>query len=145
MSVVVMDAQELSGGRPWALAALRIISETLSAEAIGELLGLPATSSRTSEGEPSFTVWMLESRLEPTANVEDHLYILMERLRDRRDALKGLADSSSVEMWLSFSPGNRHASSVLDHAVLGELGALGIDLVLDPYPAGGKAQAPQQP
>jgi hypothetical protein len=132
-----MEPDDLSGGQAWALASLRILSETLSSEAIGERLGLRATSTRTSEGDPSFTVWMLESRLEPTAGVEDHLYILMERLADRRDALKELAEQASVEMWLSFSPGVRRSSSVLDHAVLAELGALGIDLVLDPYPPGG--------
>ena len=134
MSLRVMDSDELSGGRPWSLASLRILSETLSSEAIGEMLGLRATNTRTSEGAPSFTVWMLESRLEPSAGIEDHLYILMERLRDRRQALKTLAEAASVEMWLSFSPGNGRSSSVLDHAVLAELGELGIDLVLDPYP-----------
>lgn len=132
-----MDGDELAGGRPWAFASLRVLSETLSAEAIDDLLGMHATSRRTSEGDPSFTVWMLESRLEPSADLADHLYILMASLRDRREALGQLASSASVEVWLSFSPAHRRSSSVLSHTVLAELGELGIDLVLDPYPTGG--------
>lgn len=132
-----MDGDELDGGRPWSVASLRVLSDTMSADAIDDLLGIHATSRRTSEGDPSFTVWMLESRLAPTAEPADHLYILMASLRDHRDALRGLASSASVELWLSFSPGQRRSSSVLSHAVLGELGELGIDLVLDPYPAVG--------
>jgi len=72
-----MEADELLGDQPWALASLRIASETLTPDEIGELLDLRATSSRTSEGEPAFSVWMFESGLPPTAPVEDHLYILM--------------------------------------------------------------------
>ena len=109
-----MEADELLGDQPWALASLRIASETLSPDEIGELLGLRATSSRTSEGEPAFSVWMFESGLSPNAAVEDHLYILMEQLSDRREPLRQLVDTATVEIWLSFSPGERHRSAVLD-------------------------------
>lgn len=131
-----MDADELLGTQPWALASLRIASETLSPDEIGELLDLRATSSRTSEGEPAFSVWMFESGLSPNAPVEDHLYILMERLSDRREPLRQLVDTATVEIWLSFSPGERHRSAVLDSKVLSAAGDLGLDVVLDAYPPG---------
>lgn len=117
----------------WASASLRIASETLGRDAISDLLGLRSTTSRTSEGEPSFTVWVLESGLEPAASVADHLYILVERLRDRADAVRTICETATVEVWLSFSPGATNATSVLDHGLLAELGALGVDLVLEPY------------
>lgn len=134
----MIDADDLAAGQPWALASLRIASETLHAEEIGELLGRRATSTRTSEGEPAFAVWMLESGLAPTAPVEDHLYILMEMLSDHADALRQLVETATVEVWLSFSPGERHRSAVLDSKVLATLGNLGVDVVLDAYPAGRK-------
>ena len=131
-----MEAEELLGGQPWALASLRIASETLSPDEIGELLGLRATSTRTSEGEPAFSVWMFESGLSPNAPVEDHLYILMEHLSDRKEPLRQLVDTATVEIWLSFSPGERHRSAVLDSRVLSAAGDLGLDVVLDAYPPG---------
>ena len=134
----MIDPEDLVADRPWALASLRIASETLGSEAIGELLGLRETGARSSEGDPTFTVWILESGLEPSAAVEDHLYILVERLRDRADALRTLCETATVEIWLSFSPGDRHGAAVLDHVVLSEVGGLGVDLVLEPYPRNGR-------
>jgi len=135
----VIDAEDLAPPSGWAYASLRIASETLGVDAITEQLGLVPTSTRTAEGEPAFAVWMLESGLSPTSPLEDHLYILMERLRDRHEVLAELAQSANVEVWLGYSPapgGFRNA--IFDHRVLAELGSLGIDLVFDPYPAGGR-------
>ncbi len=143
----MIDAEDLAPASGWAYASLRIASETLSADAISERLGIEATSSRTAEGEPAFTVWMLESGLSPSSTMEDHLYILMERLRERHEALAALSASANVEMWLSYSPAiNGHRSSIFGHQVLAELGVLGIDLVFDPYPAGlGRRPHSEQP
>ena len=131
-----MEADELLGDRPWALASLRIASETLTPDEIGELLDLRATSTRTAEGEPAFSVWMFESGLSPEAPVEDHLYILMEHLGGCGDALRGLGDTATVEVWLSFSPGERHRSAVINAKVLSLVGEMGLDVVLDAYPPG---------
>lgn len=136
----MIDADDLAAGRPWATASLRIASDQLTAEVIGELLGLRATSTRSSEGEPTFSVWVRESGLEPSAALEDHIYILIEQLRDHRERLAELAQRSTVELWLSFSAGDaRGRPSIVNHAALVELAALGIDLVLDPYPVGRRA------
>jgi hypothetical protein len=133
----VIDSDELSAGRGWAQASLRVASEELDAERIGELLGRNPSSTRESEGDPTFTVWVLESGLDPSAPIEDHLYILMEGLSDCRDALRELTRRANAEVWLSYSPGAAgHRSAIFDHKVLGELGDLGLDLVLDPYPPG---------
>ena len=135
----MIESAELDGGRPWATASLRIASDQLSADSIGERLGLRPSSTRAAEGEPAFSVWVMESGLEPSAPLEDHLYILMEQLRDRREILVELAEESNVEIWLSFSPGEvARRTSVFTHHSIVELGELGVDLVFDPYPAGGK-------
>ncbi|MEZ5322141.1 MAG: DUF4279 domain-containing protein [Microthrixaceae bacterium] len=118
----------------WALASLRIASETILAEEIGERLGLRPTSWRQSEGEPAFVVWIFESGMAPSAPLEDHLYILMERLAERRDALMALVDDATVEIWLSFSTGSNSRTAVLNADLLSRVSAAGIDLVLDPYP-----------
>ena len=125
-----------SGG--WAQASLRIASEDESAETISELLGRRPSTTRESEGEPVFTVWVLESGLDPSAPIEDHLYILIEGLRDQREPLAALAKRANVEVWLSSSPGpGGDRGAIFDSKILGELGELGIDLVLDHYPPGG--------
>jgi hypothetical protein len=129
----VIDPTDLDDGRPWALASLRIVSETLSGEGISELLGIRPTSGRVSEGDPAFTVWMLDSGLDSNAAIEDHLYILVERLHDRENAIRQLVETATVEIWLSLSPGTRRRPAVLNHEVLTAVGSLGIDLVLDPY------------
>lgn len=140
---VVIDPEDLATEDGWAVASLRIASEELTADQISERLGLRSSSARQADGEPAFTVWMYDSGLEPSAPIEDHLYILMERLSDRRDALIDLCQRANVEIWLSHSPGpGVPHSAVFDHAVLAELGALGIDLVLDPYPPGGRQRPP---
>lgn len=138
----MIDPEDLAPDTGWALASLRIASDELSADAISERLDLRATSTRAAEGEPAFTVWMYETGLGPSAAIDDHLYILVERLRDRGDALAELCERANVEIWLSYSPGvTGKRSAVFDHKVLAELGALGIDLVLDPYPPGRRRAA----
>lgn len=138
----MIDRDEVEAGRPWAQASLRIATDDLTSDALGELLRLAPSSTRTAEGEPHFTVWMAESGLDPAAPVEDHLYILVERLRDRREELRNLAERATVEVWLSYSPGAAaRRTAIFDHDVLGELGAMAIDLVLDPYPPGGRSHA----
>jgi hypothetical protein len=132
-----MEEMPVEGG--WAQASLRIASEDESAEAISELLGRRPSTTRASEGEPVFTVWVLESGLDPSAPIEDHLYILVEGLRDHREPLAELAARANVEVWLSYSPGRSgHRSAIFDSQILGELGEVGIDLVRDHYPPGGK-------
>lgn len=144
--VGVIDPEELAGSRRWAQASLRIATDVLTADAISERLRIAPTISRAAEGEPAFTVWMLESGLDPSAPLEDHLYILVERFRDHRDDLRELCDSATVEVWVSFSSGDGPArTSVLDHGVLAELGDLGIDLVLDPYPSGPRSRRGSAP
>ncbi len=136
-STGVIDAQDLAPIGGWAYASLRIASDTLGVDAITEQLGLVPTSTRTAEGEPSFAVWMFESGLSSTSPPEDHLYILMEHLRDHHEALAQLARSANVEVWLGWSPApGDFRNAIFGHQVLAELGNLGIDLVFDPYPAG---------
>ena len=55
----------------------------------------------------------------------------------RHEALARLAQSANVEVWLGWSPPpGDFRNAIFGHQVLAELGNLGIDLVLDPYPAG---------
>jgi hypothetical protein len=50
-----------------------------------------------------------------------------------------LAEGATVEVWLSFSAGDASHTAVINHEAVLELGGMCIDLVLDPYPPGGKA------
>jgi hypothetical protein len=133
----MMAPEDVAPTSGWATASLRIVSDTVGTDSISEQLGLKPTSTRTAEGEPAFAVWMLESELAPSSPLEDHLYILLAKLRDRLDALAELSRSANIEMWLGYSPAvGGHRSAIFGHEALAELGELGIDLVFDPYPAG---------
>lgn len=131
----VLEPEDVETGHPWAQASLRIASEEMTADAITELLGMKPTTKRLSEGEPSFTVWALDSGLDPSAPLEDHLYFLAERLADHHDGLAEVVSRANVEIWLSYSRGNGAPGAVFGHQLLAEIGSLGIDLVLDPYPS----------
>lgn len=120
---------------PWALASLRIASDTMTTEEISELLDLEPTHARMAEGEPEFTVWMHQGGLSPAESAEDHLMILLERLSDRIDRLQQLATTAAVEIWVSFSPGSKQRSVVLDAATLQMIASYELDLVIDTYPA----------
>jgi hypothetical protein len=115
----------------WASASLRIATENLTVEEVSEALKLKPTQTRNAEGEPSFAVWIYEAPLDSAASVEDHLYLLVERLRDRLTALREIVALANVEIWLSAFAGSQSVSAVLNSQVLAELGALGIDVVLD--------------
>lgn len=128
---------ESAGLGAWGTASLRIASEDLSAEEISDRLGLRATVTRSNETDRTFTVWMHDAGLPPSEPVEDQLVLLLERLRDRADALRLLAETANVELWVSFSPGARQRSTVLDARTLEMLASLGIDLVVDMYPSNG--------
>ncbi len=131
----MIDPDELDRGHGWAMASLRIATDDLTCDEITERLGVRPSSTRVAEGEPSFAVWVLDSGIEASSSVEDHLYLLVERLRDHWRELRDLAEHATVEVWLSYSPDASGArTSVLTHKVLSEIGGLGIDLVLDPYP-----------
>lgn len=128
----MIDPEDSASLPQWATASLRIATELLTVDEITDQLDLQPTSWRMSDGEPVFTVWMYESTLETSAPIEDHLYLLMERLRERHDALAALSDSATAEIWLSFSVSEFASESILDHRVLGEVASAGCDLVLDP-------------
>lgn len=102
----VLEPEDVETGHPWAQASLRIASEEMTADAITELLGMKPTTKRLSEGEPSFTVWALDSGLDPSAPLEDHLYFLAERLADHHDGLAEVVSRANVEIWLSYSRGS---------------------------------------
>lgn len=130
--VIELDGVELGA---WGSASLRIASDTLSVEEISERLGLRATITRSNDSDRTFTIWMHDAGLPPTEPVDDQLVILLERLRDRATALRELAETANVELWVSFSPGPRHRSAVIDARTLEMIASLGIDLVVDTYPA----------
>lgn len=132
----MLEPEDVDTGHPWAQASLRIATEEMTAETITELLGMKPTAKRLSEGEPSFTVWALDSGLDPSAPLEDHLYFLAERLSDHHEGLTEVVSRANVEIWLSYSRGSAAPrSAVFGHELLAEIGSLGIDLVLDPYPS----------
>lgn len=131
----MIDPDDTATLPQWATASLRIATELLTVDEISDRLDLRPTSWRVSDGDPEFTVWMHESALETSAPIEDHLYLLMERLRERKDALAALSESATAEIWLSFSVSDTAGESILDHRVLSEIADVGCDLVLDPQPS----------
>lgn len=122
----------------WASASLRVASDSLAPEQISELLGLRPTTARQSDGQPSFTVWLHESFLDSRADIADHLFVLVEELAERRDAVRELASLATVEIWLTWSavaaPGRAATGpAVLPSELLRDVADMGIDLVIESY------------
>ncbi|NLA37214.1 MAG: DUF4279 domain-containing protein, partial [Actinobacteria bacterium] len=79
---------------------------------------------------------MYDAGLSTSEPIEDHVVILLERLRDCAAALRELAETANVEIWVSFSPGPRERSAVIGARTLETIASFGLDLVVDTYPAG---------
>lgn len=126
----------------WASASLRVVCDSLTVDEISELLDRRPSTVRQSDGNPSFAVWLSESALDSRADVADHLYVLLEELRDRREAVSALCEIATVEIWLTWSadPGRRNQSagpSVLSADALREVADMGVDLVIEAFRARG--------
>ncbi|MFF5343930.1 hypothetical protein ACFY4H_24955 [Streptomyces althioticus] len=119
----------------WSAGAIRITSRTAAA-GISRRLGLAADEhySHTDSGLRPTTVWIRRSGLPDDSDLADHVRVPAALPAPRREELAGLSADCGLELVLGFGSENGQGGCVLPGPLLAEVGALGLDLVLDLYP-----------
>lgn len=128
----------------WSRASLRISSNTMSAAEITHTLGLKPTSSYE-KGTPlskrnpksavrQQSVWILESGLDSSQPLAQHIACLVALVEEKIDVLKKLLPICDIDIFCGFSSESGQGGFVLNAALLKRITAIPIDIVLDLYP-----------
>lgn len=130
--------------KKWSAGAIRITSRTVTADEISGRLGIAADQqferdSLMSPRNPTSarretSVWIKRSGLPDDSGLADHVRALVDLAGGRREALVGLSVDCNLELCLGFGSENGQGGCVLPAHLLCEVGALGLDIVLDLYP-----------
>ncbi|MFF5924416.1 DUF4279 domain-containing protein [Streptomyces flavochromogenes] len=128
----------------WSAGSLRITSQTVGASEISARLGIAPDDqfergSLTSPRNPSsvrreVNVWIRRSGLGSDRWPEEHVAALVRLFDGHREELIRLSDACDLEVVLGFGSENGQGGCVLPAHLLAEVGALGLDVVLDLYP-----------
>lgn len=119
-----------SSDEKWTRGSFRVTSSELTSDEVSQELDIEPTD--LDEHKAGRTIWILESGLSSSNTADEHIDALLTRLRPRAEALRGL--KGHCDIFLGFASGNGQGGMVIPPRVLGELAALGIELVLDLYP-----------
>lgn len=128
----------------WSAGSIRITSRTVSADEITDRLGIPPDEqfergSLMSPRNPNSarrkaSVWIHTSGLGRHCQLEDHVTALVRLVGGCRAELRRLSADCDLELFLGFGSENGQGGCVLPARLLAEVGALGLDVVLDFYP-----------
>jgi hypothetical protein len=140
-----MNIQNILRGNRWSHATLRVFSETLSHEDIGAMLGLKA--SRTyARGEPVSNrvtsrkrrewVWLFESQLPTSLDLDEHLKWLLDVIEAKLPVLKTLSANCRIDLFCGFGSESGQGGITLDSVILKRIANLGVNLSVDLYPSG---------
>jgi Domain of unknown function (DUF4279) len=142
---------EEAGDQSWVSASLRIHSQKLSAQEIDKALSTTATK-KFEIGDPvsktnpkvkrSESLWLLESGVAGSMQLEEHLIALLAFAEDRKQALAAIRNQCEVDLFCGFSSGSGQGSMVLSAGTLARIAALRIDLCVDLYPPGSDRASP---
>ena len=125
-------------------AALRIASDVRSASEIASLIGITPTRqyekgdivSRKSPASPRRrnSMWMIESDLPESTEIEDHIRSLCDKIQSRSQALDTLRSNCTIDIFCGYFSESGQAGFTLSNEVIGRVAALGFDLIFDVYP-----------
>ena len=128
----------------WSAGSLRITSQTVSASEISACLGIVPDDqfergTLTSPRNPrsyrrEASVWIRRSGLGNDRWLDEHAAALAKLLDGHREELMRLSVACDLELFLGFSSENGQEGCSLPAHLLAEIGALGLDIVLDLYP-----------
>jgi hypothetical protein len=128
----------------WSAGSLRITSFTISAAEISARLGIvpdqelergslmSPRNPRSRRRESS--VWLRRSGLGNDRWLNEHVAVLLGLVSGRREELVRLSADCHLEFFLGFGSADSQGGCVLPARLLAEIGALGVDVVLDLYP-----------
>ncbi|MFJ9871329.1 DUF4279 domain-containing protein [Streptomyces sp. NPDC101165] len=123
---------------------VRPASRTVSAADISARLGVAPDAQlergsllsprNSNSGRRETSVWIRRSGLGDDRELVDHVTALVGLVDGFREELARLSNHCDLELLLGFASENGQGGFVLPARLLSELGALGLDVVLDLYP-----------
>ena len=96
-------------------ASLRVISETLGLAELtnrlgepseGHDLGDPISSSRPDSGRRKHAIWMLESGLDRTRPLDEHIEALVEAVEAQPEAFEAIREKSRIDVFCGLFSGD---------------------------------------
>jgi hypothetical protein len=134
---------DMKENKTWATVSLRVHSRTRSVSEISNALETPPTSSvdkgaRMSMRNPHSAVaeaylWRLESGLDSTRPLEEHISHMVEFIERKSAALEMLGQDCEIDLFCGYSSENGQVGLVLEADLLKRLTVFPIDVVLDLY------------
>ncbi|MDH6145691.1 hypothetical protein P3T35_007749 [Kitasatospora sp. GP30] len=128
----------------WSAGSLRITSRTISAADISARLGIIPDQqfeqgSLTSPRNPNSlrreaSVWIRGSGLGNDRWLDEHVAALLSLVDGHREELLRLSADCDLVLFLGFGSEDGQGGCVLPARMLAEIGALGVDVILDLYP-----------
>lgn len=126
-----------------ASAALRVISEHLSARDIADHLKIqggrlverskvtaPGATQAPQRGDSR---WILESKLEDSRPLQDHIAHLIAVVEKNSTAFQGIAEKCHADIWCTFSFAEGQGGVSLEAKLIERLSALSVDLIFGLY------------
>jgi hypothetical protein len=80
------------------------------------------------------SMWMIESGLPESADIEDHILSLCDKIQPCSEALNSLRSDCDVDIFCGYFSESGQAGFSLSNQVLGRVVSLGLDLIFDVYP-----------
>ncbi len=130
----------------WSTGSIRILSQTVSASEISARLGITADRQfergslvnprNTAGSRRESSLWIRHSGLANDSDLADHVRALIDLVDGCREELARLSIECEIDLFLGFGSQNGQGGCVLPADLLAELGAFGLDIVLDLYPPG---------
>ncbi|KOU26437.1 hypothetical protein ADK52_09610 [Streptomyces sp. WM6372] len=128
----------------WTAGSIRITSRTVTAGEISGCLGIaadqqferdsPMSPRNPTSARRESSVWIRRSGLSDDSDLTDHVRVLVALVDGHREKLASLSVDCDLELRLGFGSENGQGGCVLPARLLAEVGALGLDVVLDLYP-----------
>ncbi|MET9854199.1 DUF4279 domain-containing protein [Streptomyces sp. NPDC006450] len=137
----------------WSAGSIRITSRVVGAGGISARLGIapdeqfergsPMSPRHPSGARRESSVWIRRSGLGDASELADHVRALVGLVDGCREELARLSADCCLELLLGFGSENGQGGCVLPAGLLAQVGALGLDIVLDLYPPESAAAAAQ--
>ena len=79
-------------------------------------------------------MWMLESDLSDSAEIEDHIRSLCDKIKSHSQALDTLRSDCAMDIFCGYFSESGQAGFTLSNELISRVAGLGLDLIFDVYP-----------
>ena len=133
-------------------ATFRLNGDELRPDEINKILGLEPTSSGLKgerfstrhNGVRRTSFWLLQSPLDASQPLEEHLEWLLDRLEPKTDSIKSLVEKWYGDFFCGLFSEDLQGGATIESGLLRRLAQMGIPLVLDLYPPEGPPKVDEE-